>query len=155
MGSNEKNINGDGMHAPAEDVLAGLDFSKKPTVSLLSVTFYPAKISTAYYSRCEDQTRTCSVFCLVLYVTHDTDRSSPVPALRPREVRVRRDQHLYYSPHQPTRRFCQSSPANGIDSDNETLNLKRWVGYTYVTFCLDNSLFIACFTHNVIFDAPS
>lgn len=34
MGINDKKINGDGTHTPAEDVLAGLDFAKKPTVSL-------------------------------------------------------------------------------------------------------------------------
>lgn len=33
MGSNDKKANGDSAHMPAEDVLAGLEFSKKPTAS--------------------------------------------------------------------------------------------------------------------------
>lgn len=36
MGANDSNLNGDGMHTPAEDVLAGLDFAKKPAVSIAS-----------------------------------------------------------------------------------------------------------------------
>ncbi len=34
MGTTEQKLNGDGTHASAEDLLAGLDFIKKPTVSI-------------------------------------------------------------------------------------------------------------------------
>jgi homeobox protein cut-like len=36
MGTNDRKLNGDGTHMSAEDVLAGLELAKKPTVGAIS-----------------------------------------------------------------------------------------------------------------------
>lgn len=116
MGTSDKKINGDGTHTPAEDVLAGLDFAKKPSVSVTHVHF----VKLAQPSH-----KFVFFFLSARYVTRDANHNVHHNFHRHRGTRARRDQHQFPSHPRQIHLFFRLLQASGTDSGNETPSWKR------------------------------